>query len=189
MTYKYYRLLNNDDKYIDKSPLSLELKQLTGFYANEYIKPVIKKGGEIVTIIADESGFKGHFSSGLIILPNKHESSIGDYLKKKELELENLVEKYGLDTIHFTDIFGKKRILKGNRDAFLKEYSEIVSEVPMVCSSISKNRDVILNEMKVEIITNEDIFYSLFWNNIENIISKFPDHSIYHIYTEQEYSL
>lgn len=189
MIYKYYKITNDDDKYKDKSPLSLELKRLTGFYANDYIKPVINKSGDIVTIITDESEFKGHFSSSLIILPNNIESYIGNYHIKKESELEKLVEIYGLKTIHFTEIFGKERILKGKRDAFLKDYSDIVREVPMICSSISKNRDVILNEMGVKEITNEDIFYSLLWTNIENIVSKFPNHSIYHIYTEQEYSL
>jgi len=185
MTYKYYRITNDDNKYEDQSPLSIKLKNITGFNVNDYIKPVIQEGGDIVTLIADESIFKGHFSSGLIILP---------YLKKEsqnkvETELEELVKKYEIGNIHFTSIFGREKILNNNTNSFLKEYSAIVSKVPTTCLSISKSKDVLLKEMEVFSMGNEDIFFSLFWNNFERVIPVFPNHSIFHIYIEQEYSL
>ncbi|MDO8141772.1 MAG: hypothetical protein Q6358_09770 [Candidatus Brocadiales bacterium] len=185
MTYKYYRILNNDDKYEDQSPLSFKLRNITGFNVNDYIKPVIQKGGEIVTIIADESEFKGHFSSGLIILPYQKK----EFQNKLETELEKLVKKYGIENIHFTSIFGKERILKNNTTSFLKEYSAVVNKVPMACLSISKSKDILLTEMEAGTMSNEEIFFSLFWNNLERMMSIFPNHSIFHIYMEQEYSL
>lgn len=185
MTYKYYRITNDDDKYKDKSPLSIKLSNITGYYVNDYIKPVIQVGGDIVSIIADESIFKGHFSSGLIILP---------YLKKEfqnklETELEELVKKYKISYIHFKSIFGRERILNNNTNSFLKEYSAIVSKVPMTCLSISKSKDALLTEMEAVTMSNEDIFFSLFWNNFERAIPAFQNHSILHIWIEQEYSL
>lgn len=185
MTYKYYRVKNNDDKHEDKTPLSSKLKSITGYHCNDYIKPVIKEAGEICTIIADESEFKGHFSSGLVILPYLNKKILSD----KESKLEKLIDKYALNDIHFTNIFGRKKILTDKRDSFLKEYSAIVNDVPMSCLSISKSKHVLLHEMKVETITNEDMFFSLFWNNFERIIASFPNYSIFHIYMEQEYRI
>ena len=184
-TYKYYRVLNNDDKYEDQSPLSLKLKNITGFRVNDYIRPIIQEGGEIVTIIADESEFKGHFCSGLIILPYQKK----EFQNKVETDLEELVSHYGIDNIHFTSIFGKEKILNDNTTTFLKEYSMIVNKVQMACLSISKSKDVLLAEMEVDKLSNEEIFFSLFWNNLRQVISIFPNHSIFHIYMEQEYSL
>ncbi len=185
MTYKYYRIINNDDKYEDQSPLSLKLKSITDFRINDYIKPVIQQGGEIVTIIADESEFKGHFSSGLIILPYQKK----EFQNKLEKDLEELIKKYGIDNIHFTSILGRERILKNNTTSFLKEYSAIVNKAPMSCLSISKSKDILLTEMKIDTMSNEEIFFSLFWNNLERVILRFPNYSIFHIYMEQEYSL
>jgi hypothetical protein len=184
MTYKYYRVLNKDDKHEDQSPLALKLFEITGFNTNDYIKPVIQEGGEIVTIIADESEFKGHFSSGLVILPYLNK----EFEKSIETQLQELINKYGIKDIHFTSIFGKKRILKNKTKSFLKEYAAIVNKVPMACLSISKSKDALLTEMKVDTLSNEEIFFSLFWNNLDRILTKFPNNSIFHIYMEQEYS-
>jgi hypothetical protein len=185
MTYKYYKITNDDNKYKDESPLSIKLKNITGYYANDYIKPVIKEGGDILILIADESIFKGHFSSGLIILPYLENKSLNEL----EAELEELVKKYGTGNIHFKSIFGRDKILNHNTNSFLKEYSAIVSKVKMACLSISKSKDVLLKEMEVSSMSNEDIFYSLFWNNFERVVTVFPNYSIFHIYMEQEYSL
>lgn len=185
MTYKYYRYLNGDNKYEEQSPLSLKLKNITGFYANEYIKPVKQESGEILSIIADESEFKGHFSSGLIVMQYQK----NEFQVKLEKELEILVNKYGIDKIHFTSIFGKENILKNKANSFLKEYSEIVNKRQMICLSISKNKDILLAEMNSSKMNNEEIYFVLFWNNLQRAISLIPDHSVLHINMEQEYSL
>jgi hypothetical protein len=43
--------------------------------------------------------------------------------------------------------------------------------------------------MKVDAMNNEDLFFSLFWNNLERTMPVFQNNSILHIYIEQEYSL
>ena len=60
--YKYYRLVNQDNKTHDASPLSMKLHSITGWYSNDYIKPVIREGGNLLSIISDESTFKDHYS-------------------------------------------------------------------------------------------------------------------------------
>lgn len=182
--YKYYRVLNEEDPIKDLSPISLELSRITGFYSNDYIKPVIK-AGDLLTIVADESEFKGYVLSGLVILPYLDK----EFLSRKENELEKLTEKYGINSIHFTDIFGKAKVLGQRRDEFLQGYSSIVSEVQMSCLSITQNESTLKQEVLSNSATKEEIFFCLFWNNFEKIVAGFPNFSIFHIYTEQEYSL
>ncbi len=185
MDYKYYKLQNNDDLIYDNSELSLALHSVTGFYSNDYINPVKKPEGELITIISDESEFKNNFCVSLVILPFLDKS----YLINIENRLENLVNEYNINNIHFTDIFGKKNILGNKKSEFLKKYSDIVSEIPMSCLSISKNKEEILLDIKKEDASYEEIYYSLFWSNFERVMTTFPDNYIYHISLEQEYDM
>lgn len=180
--YKYYRLVNQDDKTKDLSPLSMKLHSITGEYSNDYIKPVIKEGGNLLSIILDESKFKDHYSVSLIIMPFLE----NEFLQSTEKKLENLVKMYSIEAIHFTEIFGRLKILKDKRYAFLEKYVEIVKTIPMACLSISKNKMKLLQEMGKTSASEEDLFFSLFWNSFERVISAFCDYNVFHIHFEQE---
>jgi hypothetical protein len=185
MNYKYYKLTKVDDPK-DQSPLSLELFKRTGYYASDYIKPVIKGGGQLYTILSDESEFKKHLCVSLLILPFMELISIPSL----ESDLVKLVHEYNIEFIHFTDIFGQYRVLGGKRNEFIDKYVGIVSKIPnMACLSLSKGKDEILNNLGRTDITNEELFYQLFWNNFERIIPAFNNEDIFHIWLEQEYDL
>lgn len=185
LKYKYYRIVNKDEKSKDISPLSVKLHSNTGWYSNDYIKPVIKEGGHLFNIISDESIFKNHYSVSLIMMPFLE----NNFLQTTEAKLSDLVKQYSIKTIHFTDIFGSKKILQNKRNDFLKRYEEIVKTIPMSCLSISKNKDKLLLEMGMHDASDEELFFSLFWNSFERIIAVLDNHNIFHIYVEQEYDL
>jgi hypothetical protein len=185
LKFKYYRVVNEDDKSKNLSPLSLKLHSITGWYSNDYIKPVIKENGNLINMISDESKFKNHYSVSLIVMPFLE----NNFLQAAESKLDDLVRKYSIETIHFTDIFGPKQILRGKRSNFLQKYVEIVKTIPMSCLSISKNKDKLLHEMGMHDASDEELFFSLFWNCIERIVAVFNSHNIFHIYVEQEYDL
>lgn len=183
--YKYYRLVNQDDKTKDLSPLSTKLHSITGWYSNDYIKPVIKEGGDLLSIISDESKFKDHYSVSLIIMPFLENK----FLQTTEQKLMELIKLYSIEAIHFSEIFGSKKILKDKRNAFLEKYVEIVKTIPMSCLSISKNKDNLLREMGITSASDEGLFFSLFWNSFERVISALSDYNVFHIHFEQEYDL
>lgn len=183
--HKYYRVVNQDDKIKDTSPLSMKLHSITGWHSNDYIKPVINAEGDLLTIISDESKFRDHYSVSLIIMP----FLANQFLQDTENKLVDLVTLYSVDTIHFTELFGSKRILKDKRNEFLDKYIEIVKIIPMSCLSISKSKPQLLKEMGISSASDEELFFSLFWNNFERVISAFGDNNVCHIHFEQEYDL
>ncbi|WP_224981209.1 PIN domain-containing protein [Geomonas agri] len=186
MTHKYYRLLNNDDKSLDTSSISQSLSKITGFGSNDYIRPVVAGGGDIISVVADESEFKGHFSSGMVVLPYQN---VKVELPSVERKLEALINKYGLVNIHFTELFGRSKILKHKLPDFLADYLEIVRNPHMTCLSISKTDKELLEVFRCSKATREEIFFMLFWNNMDRLVNAIPNNSIIHIYMEQEYSL
>jgi len=185
LKYKYYRIVNEDDKSKDISHLSMKLHSVTHWYSNDYIKPVIKEGGNLFNIISDESNFKNHYSVSLVMMPFLE----NNFLQATEAKLADLVKQYSIKTIHFTDIFGSKKILRDKRNDFLERYTEIVKTIPMSCLSISKNKDKLLLEMGMHDASDEELFFFLFWNSFERIIAVLDNHNIFHIYVEQEYDL
>jgi hypothetical protein len=185
LKFKYYRVVNKDDKSKDLSPLSKKLHSITGWYSNDYIKPVIKEGGDLFSIISDESKFKNHYSVSLIMMPFLENK----FLQVAEAKLTDLVKQYAIEAIHFSDIFGSNKILRGKRNDFLTKYTEIVKTIPMSCLSISKNKDKLLLEMGTHDASDEEVFFSLFWNSFEKIIAVLGNYNIFHIYVEQEYDL
>lgn len=181
--HKYFRILNNDDKAQGGNLLAEKLLSITGFYPDDYLDPVTTQGGEIVNIIVDESIFKNHYSIALVIAPIELKTPL-----EIEAKLEALIEKYDLKNIHFSEIFGKKS-LGMKRDDFLSEYKNIVAHIPLSCVSVSKSLGELKENHLLVNSTNEEIFHSLFWSCFQSIIETFPEHSIFHLHTEQEYSL
>jgi len=178
---KYYRGYINSEEKKDNSPLSLKLYSITGYYSNDYIKPVIKEGGDRVDIISDESCLNGHLSVSLIILPTEKQKR-----ERIELLLEQLISKYNLKNIHFTDIFGRKKILGAKTESFLSEYCSIVRKVHMSCVVLYRNKDQLLKEIKEKETSIEELYFILFWNSFEMVLPALRSNSIIHIYHEQE---
>jgi hypothetical protein len=181
-----YRAISNDDKTIDSSPLSLELKDITGFYANQYINPVRSKDGEIIKIISDESIFKNHYGVALVAMPFIDSNKLS---KQMHENLELLLLKYNIKNIHFTDIFGKNKVIRRREEEFIYDYSDIVKDLPMTILSLSFSKDKITKDSANTKLTNEEIFFTLFWNNFERLIKGCKNNSVIHIFMEQENSV
>lgn len=165
------------------SDLAEKLHSITGFYPDDYMYPVIENSGEIVSILVDESEFKKHFAVALVILPIEYKTPT-----KIESSLERLIHDYSLDNIHFSEIFGQ-RILGHRRDEFLNEFISIVNPIPMSCIAISQNIEKIKRVAAKSTSSREAIYHCLLWNCVEKIIKVFPEHSVFHIHTEQEHSM
>lgn len=113
-----------------------------------------------------------------------------EFKQSIEEKLEDLINIYGIDNIHFSEIFGRSNILGNKIEEFLKKYIKIISVIQHItCLSISRNKIKILNEIEDEELTNEELFFTLFWNLFERVIIPFKDSSIFHIWFEQEDSL
>lgn len=183
--FKYYRIKNDDEKSDDSTTLSKQLYKVTGHYSNDYINPVINPSGDLCTILSDESEFKGNYGVCLVMIPFLDMN----FLNRVEKELEDLVLQFGIEKIHFTDIYGSKQ-LKNRRDEFITKYTEIVNQIPKSALFIGKNKEELLIELNETEMSNEEVYFTLFWNNFERVIT-IPNtqNNIYHISFEQEYSL
>jgi len=183
--FKYYRFTNDDEKPDGSTDLSKQLFKVTGHHTNDYINPVIHPGGDLLTILSDESEFKGNYGVCLVMIPFLDTN----FLNKIEKQLEDLALRFGIEKIHFTDIYGSRQ-LKNKRDEFIAGYIEIVNQIPKAALFIGKSREELLAELNENEMSNEEIYFTLFWNNFERIINM-PNNqnNIYHISFEQEYSL
>jgi len=156
------------------------LKELTGYGPNDYIKPVRYFSENIFNVYSDESFFKGHYCVSVIVMQaNK------TLQKQINRELNSLVEKYEIDTIHFTDLFRKKQ-LGNKRDQFINEFTDIVSKVNLTCLAMSENRDTMLNFFNKGDIKDEIIYHNMFWLVMEELISSAKDDYVINIWKEQE---
>lgn len=187
---RYFRIQNTTESSIDRSILSQKLFSITGFYADDYERPVLREGGPIFNIISDDSFFDNHFCVGSIILPYKKHT----YYEEIEGKLEELTLKYGLKNIHFCDIFGAKNILKHKKLSFIDEYCNIVSSIKndSICISKSKNKDEILKELKdlsSDPLSDEQIYLALQIHNISVLAEGISEYSILHLYFEQNFSI
>lgn len=186
-SYKYYMLKNTTTEPNENKELSAELNSLTGWNANDYIQPVLKKGGDIINIIVDESRSKdkNHYCVGFVALPYKKP----EFYHNIEKKLENLIFQYDISTIHFKELFGKEKILGNKLEEFLHEYCCIVSEIGIApCFALSISKEQLLLHLKIEELSEKDIYYNLFWKNLSRLAMLIKENSIIHISTEQENS-
>lgn len=187
---RYFRINDETEKIKDFGYLSKKLFSITGFYADDYERPVFREGGQIFNIISDDSCFDSHFCIGSVILPYKKHT----HYEEIEKRLEKLILNYGLKNIHFCDIFGAKNILKDKKLSFIDEYCNIVSSIKngSICISKSKNKDEILKELKdlsSDPLSDEQIYLALQIHNISVLSEGIPEHSILHLYFEQNFSI
>lgn len=183
--YKYYRIVYNDKRNYSNSGLSKKLYSITKYNPEDYFKPVIEEGGDILEIISDESEFKEHICVSLIVLPFLNK----EYKNSIEEKLEDLIRIYNIDNIHFSEIFSRSSPIRNCIEKFLEKYIEIVSVIKMSCLSFSENKIDLLNKLKLKESTNEELFFILFWNLFERIVIIFKNNDIFHLWFEQEYSL
>src|SRR5665647_1503009 len=127
----------------NKSKFDKHVYNILNHYPNEYNKP-IKNIGDVFYILVDESNIKNHYSIGGILIYKK-EVENNKILNSK---LTNLVEKYFVDHIHFTDIFGK-RILGTKKTDFINEYIEIIKPLNIIPFTVCMNEDEIKDYLKI----------------------------------------
>jgi hypothetical protein len=181
-THKLYRVHAATSTEGAATALSKLLKEITGYSADDYIPPVSEGSGELVTLISDESLYKDHICVSLVVLPFLSAERFEHY----ERELKELVERCGMSHIRFSDIFGRKRLAGDHRDRFLVEYAKIVATLPMSCLSLSRPRETLVRSFPKNSYTNEELFHSLFWNNVARVVPALRPFSVVHILKEVE---
>jgi len=177
---KYFRLLRNKSASQDLSEMSVQLKSMTGYYADDYIPPVTEIRN-IFNIISDESAFKGHSGVSCMLLPYTKNHKIDVY----EDALESLCHEFGITKIHFADIFGQG-ILGTRRKNFLNKFIEIVKDKEKWAISFSANRKNFLSGLSLPDASDRDLYFLLFWNTVERIVEMLPSKCVFHIYFEQD---
>jgi len=104
-----------------------------------------------------------------------------------EKRLEKLVADYGISSIHFSDLFGRKQLLEPmRRKQFLVDYAKIVSEIPLFCTSFSTPRRKVLSKVGDIFQSLDDLYTTLRWSNLERIVPILRPYSVIHVFTEQE---
>jgi hypothetical protein len=182
LKYKHYRVEVDPGEAKDSSPLSLKLHSITGYYANDYVKPVVRLGGSILHILSDESRIEDTFCVSMIFFEPIHEQ-----ITMTEKKLRALVQNYGLERIHFNELIGRKKLLGDKTNEFLSSYKSILlGAPPMSCMARFLTKD---DAITLGLEADEEIYFTLFWNAIQDIIDTFPPYCIIHIYTEQDGSV
>lgn len=161
------------------------LKVYTGHYPDDYIKPVTNIA-PIFYILMDESKLNNHYSvSGIVV--SKQELDSKKFIKPK---LEVLAENYNVDSFHFTEIFGRSKVLKSKTNDFIDEYSKLVKQIEMIPFSICKTKAEVEEYQNKKGINDEQIFISLQWQLMIKILKfmiwKFGRTFIVHMWREQE---
>jgi hypothetical protein len=178
---RYFAVFTPENK--DNSALSRKFRAITSHGAEYYYPPLTDKHQDIVSIISDESEFDGHLCVSHVLLWYLSTDKLMAY----ETRLDSLISKYNMISIHFADLFGKKKILTPRqRRQFLVDYAKIVSEIPMFCTSFSVSRSEILNEIGDVFQKTDDLYTAIRWSNLERIVPILRPHSAIHIFTEQE---
>jgi hypothetical protein len=182
---RYFSVFQPENK--DDRPLSKKIRAITGHGAEYYYPPLTDKHHYLVSIISDESEFDDHLCiSHIIILGYLSSNEINAY----ENRLNALIAEYGISSIHFSELFGKKQILvPSRRRRFLVKYAKIVSEIPMFCTSFSTSKSKVLKEVGDIFQKTSDLYIAIRWSNLERITPILLPYSIIHIFTEQENNL
>jgi hypothetical protein len=165
-----------------KSELSKQLHSLTGYYAEDYNRPVRLLSNNIFDIISDESFFKGHYCVSLVIMQRLPVPVRNDI----EYELNCLENEYELDNIHFTDILGKGNVLGNKKEEFLEKYTQIVNKINLSCLSISESRDKITRRYGISDLSDDDIYFNLFRENFKRLIPGSKNDYIINVWKEQD---
>ena len=184
MNDRYFAVFVPENK--DTSPLSLKFRAITSHGIEYYHPPLTSKHRDIVSIISDESEFKNRLCVSHILLWYLSANKLAAY----ETRLDNLIAPYGISSIHFTELFGREKILTPvQRRQFLVDYAKIVSEIPLFCTSFSISRDKVLHKVGDIFQKTDDLYTAIRWSNLERIVPILRPYSVIHIFTEQENNL
>jgi hypothetical protein len=167
----------------DDSPLSIKFRLITSHGIEYYHPTLTDKHRDIVSIISDESEFGDHLCVSHILLWYLSTDELMSY----ETRLDNLIAKYSIPSIHFADLFGRKKILTPiRRRQFLIDYAAIVSEIPSFCTSFSASKSYVLDKVGDIFQKTDDLYTAIRWSNLERIVPILRPYSVIHIFTEQE---
>ncbi|GAB6172965.1 hypothetical protein JCM15765_24430 [Paradesulfitobacterium aromaticivorans] len=150
---------------LNTSTFEKSIYESLGHYPDDYINPV-KSLRDVIYVLFDESNIGDHYAvSGIVVLKSEIKKNTGIYQKLREL-----VERYNIDYIHFTDILGRKNILGGNKRAFLKEYSSIAKELDMKPFTICMTENEIKRLLGISSISKEQCYMALTWRLMFNVL-------------------
>ena len=138
-----------------------------GYYPDDYIDPVLNIG-EVIYVLIDESKSKKsdyYAISGIVVL--KSELDRNQIVNSK---LNDLVEKYNIDYIHFTEIFGHSNVLGDRRKSFIKEYIDIIKGLELMPFAVCMNITEIKNWLNLDSVTEEQCYLALTWKIMFNIL-------------------
>ena len=139
--------------------------QTLGHYPDDYISP-IRSIGEVVYVLIDESNIGNHYAvSGVVVLKSELDRNINISSK-----LRDLIERYNIDYIHFTDIFGRKKILGDKRKSFVEEYINVIKDLNLKPFSVCMSESELKSYLSVDIITTEKCYMALTWILMFNIL-------------------
>jgi hypothetical protein len=170
---------------VDASEFERDIKDYTGHYPIDYIKP-IESRVPIYYILIDESKINNYYAvSGIVVSKDEIDKKIS--IKSK---LNDLAEEYYVDSFHFTEIFGRRRIFRDKTNQFIDTFSEIVCQIEMFPFSVCMNIDEVKKFQNQNQITDEQVFISLQWQLMFKILKfmiwKYGIEFIIHMWREQE---
>lgn len=159
--------------------------KVLGHYPDEYIDAV-KAIGDVIYIIIDESNIGDYYSvGGVVALKSEIENN-----RFVSSQLSELADKYNIDYVHFTEIFGRKKILGDKRKDFIKEYVEIVKILDLKPFSVCMSESELKNFLKIDVITKEQCYIALTWILMDKIlfylVLKYKEDLIIEMWRENE---
>jgi len=136
-----------------------------GNYPDDYINPITTIT-DVLYVLIDESNIGDYYAvSGIVVLKSEIERNI-----KVKSELRELVDKYNIDCVHFTEIFGRKKVLGDRKSAFIKEYINIVKSLDLKAFTVCLNESEIKSWLQLDSITKEQCYNALTWKLMFNIL-------------------
>lgn len=136
-----------------------------GYYPNDYINS-INKISDVVYVLIDESNIGDFYAIGAVVILKS------EIIRNKKVksDLIELVDRYNIDYIHFTEIFGRKKILGEKKKAFVKEYVDIIKGLNMNPFSVCMSKSDIESWLKLDHITKEQCYVALTWKMMFNVL-------------------
>lgn len=136
-----------------------------GYYPDDYINPVTIIN-DVVYVLIDESNIEDNYAvSGIVVLNSEIEQN-----QKVKIELRELVDKYNVDYIHFTDIMGRKKILGNKKKFFINEYINIVKGLELKSFSVCMSEAELKKWLRLNSITKEQCYNALTWKMMFNVL-------------------
>lgn len=183
----YFQEITDENEAMFKSEFSKEVRKKTGYWAEDYMNPVISLDGDYLEIYSDESCASNElYSVGLVVVKRDEE-----IFNKVSQDLDTLMKTYSLEKIHFADIFGRRNILNEKTAEFINGYMEIVSLLKASCYSVCAKKENVIplfeyNGKPVNDVASEDLYHVLFTETLKKVLRDCKDNTIIDIWSEQE---